>query len=100
VNRHRISFENLIDWVDERLDRETHRAVATHLASRCPLCEADLSWIRRVIETARSDDAIEPPADVVARAKAIYRPQMLRTARRAWLPRLSWSLRLGLAVTA
>jgi len=112
MSRHPIQFENLVDWLDGRLDEEKRRAVEEHLASGCPQCQADLAWLQRVITAARSDDMREPPAELVAQAKALYRSRFVQPARerqRAWLFRLprvalplaaTFVLMLGIALYA
>jgi hypothetical protein len=73
MNRHPVSFDNLVDWVDERLDEGSTELVRAHLETGCTECHSDLAWLRRVIEAAKSDNMVEPPAGAVVRAKQLYR---------------------------
>jgi hypothetical protein len=88
MNRHPVSFDNLVDWVDERLDGRTAAHVRAHLETGCPNCRADVIWLRRVLEATRCDIMAEPPADAVARAKELYRKRWrVRSWRLPALPR-------------
>ncbi|MFH1929757.1 MAG: FecR domain-containing protein, partial [Chloroflexota bacterium] len=98
--RHSISFENLADWLDDRLDPEASRAVRAHLDGGCSACETDLAWLRRIRQTARTDDTIEPAAELVARTKAIYRPTRSRDPRETARPWSGRRLRFAAALTA
>ncbi len=73
-NQHPVTFENLIDWLDGRLDAQTRQAVDKHLSAGCPSCEADLAWLRRIMGRAKSDDTVK----LTAQAKGPYRPSMSR----------------------
>ena len=100
MNLHPITFENLADWLDGRLDTQAQRAVDAHLQTGCPVCEADLAWLRRITSAARSDATVEPPREVVAKAKALYRVRGQRyTAQARRLP-WAWSSRLSTALPA
>ncbi len=104
MNRHPVTLANLIDWVDGRLDEERQCEVEAHLATSCPACLRDLAWMQRVIEAARTDNTVEPPARCVAQAKALYRSRLLRPAPAAprlrpfGLPRLAWGVAMLLLV--
>lgn len=95
VNRHPVSFENLADWLEGRLDPSKQQAVEEHLARGCRTCEGDLRWLRRVTAAFRPAIAADPPPELVARAKALYGPGQRRAAPqlRVWslfgLPRLA-----------
>jgi len=97
MSHHEIHFTNLIDWLDNRLDTEARERVEAHVAS-CPACQRDLAWLQRVIQAARSDDTVEPPAEAVAQVKALYRAQKatLRAQQRA--PRLAFAFALTLVL--
>ncbi|MEI7770684.1 MAG: hypothetical protein WCI67_11870 [Chloroflexales bacterium] len=47
-------------------------AAHSHLAS-CATCSGDLAWLTQVISLMRDADAAAPPADAVARVKALFR---------------------------
>ena len=96
MNRHPIRFENLSDYVDSRLSPEMRETVEAHLSTGCPVCQEQLAWLQRVIRAARSDDTAEPPRQVIARAKALYRVRVRRSATTRRRLRLSWVPRLAL----
>jgi hypothetical protein len=97
MSQHLFSLADLADWVDGRLDVEALRQVEAHLETGCTTCQRDVAWLRRVIEAARSDDTIEPPAEIVARAKALYPSRPRQSAPSGWrlpqlsLPRIAWA---------
>jgi len=100
MNLHPISFENLADWLDGRLDAAARRAVEQHLAQGCRMCATDLAWLRRIQAAARvADGAVEPPPQVVERVKGLVRARAVRPVvvprvrPRAWSPR--WALALA-----
>jgi hypothetical protein len=65
-------FQQLLDFVDGRLDQAAADAVSAHLDTRCSQCEADCAWYLQVKLAAASDDSIEPPAWVFKRALRIF----------------------------
>ena len=101
MNNHPVSFENLADWLDGRLPPAERQAVDTHLATGCTACRAELAWLRRFTLAARVD-AVEPPARLVERAKALYRVRMSpqpRAGRLANWPLLAQALAALLVLT-
>jgi hypothetical protein len=54
----------------------------------CARCSADLAWLEHVISLARDASIEEPPADVVARIKTLFRERR----RQAAAPRLLYTL--------
>ena len=97
MSRHSVSWENLIDWLDGRLEPQAAQELGEHLATGCPGCQADLAWLRR-FEAATRAEVVEPPGEVVGRVKAGYRTRRARLGqarRRLWpsrLPRLAPAL--------
>ena len=94
MNGHPVSLENLIDWLDGRLEPELRQEVGAHLAGGCAGCAADLAWLGRFKAAARLP-LHEPPARLAVRAKALYRAR-LSPARGRPRP----APRLALALTA
>ncbi|MCL6430057.1 MAG: FecR domain-containing protein [Anaerolineae bacterium] len=92
MNSHPVSFEDLADWLDGRLEPDVRESVEAHLKAGCATCEADLRFLRRFREAARFEGEREPAGALVARVKASYR-QRVRRAPRPWL-----RLRLGTAM--
>ncbi|HVG18467.1 MAG TPA: zf-HC2 domain-containing protein [Blastocatellia bacterium] len=66
------SFERLIDYLDDRLDRAEADRFATHLSAGCPQCAETRDWYERVRVIAASDESIEPPSWVFKRAVRIF----------------------------
>jgi hypothetical protein len=93
-----IPFAWLVDLTDDRLGANEQQLVHDHI-STCGACAADRAWVERVIDLMRTDDSIDPPAPVVARAvglfqarNAVARPalrQILRAALRFDSARMS-----------
>lgn len=85
-------FEQLIDYLDGRLERKANESVATHLALGCGHCDADRSWFQKVKLVAASDDFIEPPPWVVKRALRLFNTSPVRTSVAARVGRVVASL--------
>jgi hypothetical protein len=71
-------FEQLIDYLDGRLERSGVESVAAHLARDCRPCDADRAWYQQVRMVAASDDSIEPPPWVLRRAIRLFNTQPVR----------------------
>lgn len=52
--------ENLTDYLDKTLDKQTHKAVAAH-ALRCPLCHSLLNEVKDAVEICHELVAPKPP---------------------------------------
>ncbi len=74
------TFENLVDWLEGRLDPATHQAVDAHIATGCPICAKDVNWLRRFRAAARNDTLATPSPALVARVKSLYSPERFRRA--------------------
>ena len=92
MNSHPVTFKDLADWLDGRLEPDVCESVEAHLKAGCATCEADLRFLRRFREAARFAGEREPAGALVARVKASYR-QRVRRAPHPWL-----RLRLGTAM--
>jgi hypothetical protein len=66
-----IPFTRLVDLVDGRLGDQEQRQARAH-TSGCSRCAADLAWLEHVIDLMRTDDSIDPPAHVIARAVNLF----------------------------
>ncbi|HEX8183181.1 MAG TPA: hypothetical protein VF747_00470 [Blastocatellia bacterium] len=69
------SFERLIDYLDNQLDRGDAARVSTHLAEGCPSCAETRDWFERVREVASGDESTDPPSWVFKRAVRIFENQ-------------------------
>ncbi|HEX8090869.1 MAG TPA: zf-HC2 domain-containing protein [Blastocatellia bacterium] len=78
------SFERLIDYLDDRLDRAEADRFATHLSAGCLQCAETRDWYERVCVIAADDESIEPPSWVFKRAVRVFenRPSHPRIAER------------------
>jgi anti-sigma factor RsiW len=68
-----LSYSQLVDLVEGRFTPDDLAEVWPHL-SACPRCAADVAWLERVIGLMRADTTEQPPAQVVAAAKSLFRP--------------------------
>lgn len=66
------TFETLLDFVEHRLPEATHRQVSVHLASPCPVCQAEVEAIRDMLHRLKQGYLAEPPSDVVRRAIRLF----------------------------
>ncbi len=65
-------FEQLIEFLDNRLAGLDALSLKEHLASNCQQCAKDLRWYERVRAIAASDDSTEPPQWVINRAVRLF----------------------------
>ena len=77
-SRSHIQFALLADLVEQQ--RAPDAQVREHLAT-CAACARDLEWLTRVIGAMRADQTQAAPAEVVARAKRIFRAPTSAAAR-------------------
>lgn len=56
------------------LPERLSKRLAKHLHEDCPSCTGDLRFVQRLAEVARRDRVASPPASVVDRALALFRP--------------------------
>ena len=61
-------FEQLIDYLDERLGGESAASIAAHLEAGCDRCSRERGWYEQLRTIAGSDSSHEPPAWVLNRA--------------------------------
>jgi hypothetical protein len=75
------SFEQLVDFLDKRLDEADAAAVAIHTAS-CAACEDTKGWYERVRAVTADDDSVAPPSWALKRAVRIFEAQRPRSSAR------------------
>src|SRR5262245_17206218 len=76
-------FEQLLDYIDGRLDLVVADAVSTHISSGCGRCDEGRRWYQQIKFIAASDDSVEPPPWVLNRAlKALSAPRTATTVSR------------------
>ncbi len=68
-------FQWLVDTAMGDAPPEVSGAVMEHL-KECPECRADYEWLVEVSELASRAPGVEPPEDVLIRAKNLYRKRM------------------------
>ena len=66
------NFEQLIDYLDNRLEGAQASRVADHLATGCTDCGEIREWFAQLRDTVSSDDSVAPPAWVFKRAIRIF----------------------------
>lgn len=62
-----LTYETLLNYLEERLSVEERSAVDAHLASACASCGRRLALLRKVFETVNGDH-MTPPSSVLKRA--------------------------------
>lgn len=88
-SRSHIQFALLADLVEQQ--RAPDAQVREHLAT-CAACARDLEWLTRVIGAMRADQTQAAPAEVVARAKRIFRAPTSAAARPSLRQRVAAAL--------
>ncbi|HST23625.1 MAG TPA: zf-HC2 domain-containing protein [Blastocatellia bacterium] len=68
-------FEQLVDYLDNRLTEAESAPVRSHLATDCQTCAETRAWYASVHAITASDESIEPPTWVVKRAVRIFETQ-------------------------
>jgi hypothetical protein len=68
-------FEQLVDYLDNRLTEAESATVSAHLATDCLSCAETRSWYDRVRGITANDESIEPPTWVLKRAVKIFGTQ-------------------------
>ena len=68
-------FEQLVDYLDNRLTEAESAPVRAHLATDCQTCAETRNWYERVRDITASDESIEPPTWVLKRAVRIFETQ-------------------------
>ncbi len=68
-------FEQLVDYLDNRLTEAESAPVAAHLATDCQTCSETRDWYERMRAITASDESIEPPTWVLKRAVRIFETQ-------------------------
>ena len=88
MGEHPVSYDDLLDYLIDKLAAERLAIVAEHLKTceRCAGTVARFSAFRSVL---RNDDCIDPPPRTSARAETIF--SAYRSARRA--PRFTFNWR-------
>lgn len=67
-----ISFERLVDLVEDRLPASEEARLRRHLDS-CSKCAGQLAWIEHTVVLMRSDELENAPPAVIARAVQLFR---------------------------
>ncbi|MFL5807516.1 MAG: anti-sigma factor family protein [Roseiflexaceae bacterium] len=66
-----VPFDQLVDLVDGRLSAEAQQRAHAHLAA-CERCAAEVARLQRLIGLMRTDDSVDAPADLIARAVRVF----------------------------
>ena len=85
VSRH-LTFEELLDYAEERLAPGEAQRVSEHLAVGCSCCAEDLTWLRRTLGLMATDALVSAPPALVQRVQGLYRAPRRRPA--TWLAAL------------
>ncbi|MCE7988757.1 MAG: hypothetical protein DYG89_46980 [Caldilinea sp. CFX5] len=76
-----ISFQRLIDYLEDRLSTTEAAEVSQHLA-RCTECQRSLPLARQLLTSMRGRNLATPKAGLLRRAVAAFRQQQQRLAHR------------------
>jgi hypothetical protein len=68
-------FEQLVDYLDNRLTEADSALISAHLTADCQTCAETRAWYENVRVITASDESIEPPAWVLKRAVRIFETQ-------------------------
>jgi len=63
-----ITYETLLNYLENRLPAKERGKVDEHLAQSCQQCNKHLDLLRTVLQTVSEDRSVPPPADVLKRA--------------------------------
>jgi len=77
-----ISFQRLIDYLEDRLRAEEAAEVSLHLV-RCDECQRSLTLARQFLTNMRGQNLEQPRAGLLRRAIAAFRQQQQRSPHRA-----------------
>lgn len=70
-----IPFHRLVDWVEATLAVAEQQQLQQHL-DHCSHCREALREVQQLIKLMQSDQAVDPPSAVTARALRIFRPRV------------------------
>ncbi|MDI7275014.1 MAG: zf-HC2 domain-containing protein [Anaerolineae bacterium] len=89
-----MSFERLLDYVEDKLSPDEAGEVAGHVAG-CPDCAHEVAWLRRVLDLMAAPELVSAPPEVVRRAQAMFQARPRRLPLRlpplpAWLTNVRW----------
>ena len=70
-----VPFDDLTVWSLGGLSEQRRQEIATHLATNCERCLADLLWFQQTMRIARGDRLQAPPPAVLHSALRIFREQ-------------------------
>jgi hypothetical protein len=85
-------FEQLLDYLDGRLDATLAQSAASHLTLGCAQCDEDREWYQQIRIVTATDDSLEPPAWVLKRALRVFNAPRFRTSIGARVGRVVASL--------
>jgi len=70
-----LSLETLTDLAEGRLPATDQARAQAHLAD-CARCAEELADLQQIIHIMRTDDSVDAPANVIARAQRLFRPHL------------------------
>jgi hypothetical protein len=93
-----LSYEILLNYLEDQLPVEERNAVDAHLAEPCPQCDQRLALLRSVFESTAGDQTVAPSEVVLKQAVGIAQRQPSRS--KPWMrvvAALSFDSRLQLS---
>lgn len=85
-----LTFEQLVDYVEGRLDSAELVNVQAHLATGCASCQMALAWLEQSLSTMTADDWISPPPEISETVRQLFPVTAVSASTPFWQRRLVW----------
>jgi len=92
-----MPFEWLVDFYEGRTEEAAAAEIRAHLAAGCPVCEANLARLGRMLSALQAGDLLHVSESTLDRARALYRERFRVPSRPALIARLVFDSRTDLA---
>jgi hypothetical protein len=79
-----ISYETLLNYLENRLPAEERSKVDEHLAETCHQCDRRMSLVKTVLETAATDHTVAPPSHILQQAIDRAKGQIKEASPKFW----------------
>ncbi|MGB3712992.1 MAG: FecR family protein [Candidatus Promineifilaceae bacterium] len=84
-----LTYEQMVDYQEGRLSQEAIDLVEAHLATDCYDCQDELTWLQETQAIIRGDVWVQPPDELRAIARQVYRehfrPQTRKSPLSGWI---------------
>jgi len=75
---HHLTIEQLLDYLERRLEPAESSMVENHLATNCQSCQADMIWLKDTLNLMVSNIWLDPPARLRTSARRLFQDQQQR----------------------